>query len=693
MIIEQLELLNWGPWSGSQTIEFTQPSGQRRIEHIRGRNGHGKTHLLNALKIGLHGAAAMKYIDEENRRVKASDEQHLAAFLHSTLTHGASGGEGPHIRLGLKLSEEVGGASRTIKITRTWWLDSDDSERAEGELHVEITGGPEEAETLSGSDAEEYVTSIIPADILQFFFFDGERVQSIAESDPRSGSAVASALDDLLGFTTLDKLKSDLDQARTALGQSQNRSKAAQAAVKQLEGTIAGIDAEITEKDNEIHRDRVDLAQVEKELESVRRQLPAGIDSGADGGGSRTEIMEEINASNDQLERQRRNVASVIGRDLPFVVPVGLVGDTVSRLDAETILKDWERRRSSGNPEVEQLAEAVLGESAPQPEPALTAGQRSYLFRRLREAWADLVEPRPESLPTDEWFAAFTEDELRRAADLLGNPARDSLSGLSSDLKDVDVIQRRIQQLRDKAEGLEDQRERQRLLKELEEVSKRHGAADERLQEHLRELAELQDQRASEHRKLQDVLRETSGDDKIDRQIDVINRLTRTIEQFQEQMRRTRVSELESRIQEMLEQLAHKGSDQFSRCEIDERTFALRIYDEHGVEVQNLSAGEKELLALSMIWALGRISRRRLPLVIDTPLGRLDVQHSTAVVERFLPQAAEQVVVLSQESEITDEYRDLLSPYLTSEQQINWEGRQGLSSMVPLAPVTGGSAT
>jgi DNA sulfur modification protein DndD len=85
-------------------------------------------------------------------------------------------------------------------------------------------------------------------------------------------------------------------------------------------------------------------------------------------------------------------------------------------------------------------------------------------------------------------------------------------------------------------------------------------------------------------------------------------------------------------------------------------TVELRGGDGQIVSPDRLSTGERQLLAVSILWGLGRASGRPLPAVIDTPLGRLDATHRTHLVERYFPHASHQVILLSTDEEIDDRY-------------------------------------
>jgi DNA sulfur modification protein DndD len=117
---------------------------------------------------------------------------------------------------------------------------------------------------------------------------------------------------------------------------------------------------------------------------------------------------------------------------------------------------------------------------------------------------------------------------------------------------------------------------------------------------------------------------------------------------------------------EMMRKLAHKD-DLVSKITIDPSTYVLRILNKKGDEVQAPSAGEREVFALSMLWGLAQISKRNLPVIIDTPLGRLDQSHRSSIVRSYFPQAGEQVIILSTDSEIDKTWYSAIRPSLVQE--------------------------
>jgi DNA sulfur modification protein DndD len=122
---------------------------------------------------------------------------------------------------------------------------------------------------------------------------------------------------------------------------------------------------------------------------------------------------------------------------------------------------------------------------------------------------------------------------------------------------------------------------------------------------------------------------------------------------FRERLTLRKLNKLEEEVKNCFLYLLHKF-DLVHRIAFDHDTFSLSLYDMTGqlVPKHRLSAGEKQLLAIAFLWGLAKVSGRRLPIAIDTPLGRLDSSHRQNLVERYFPSVSHQVILLSTDTEI-----------------------------------------
>jgi DNA sulfur modification protein DndD len=132
--------------------------------------------------------------------------------------------------------------------------------------------------------------------------------------------------------------------------------------------------------------------------------------------------------------------------------------------------------------------------------------------------------------------------------------------------------------------------------------------------------------------------------------------------------------------------LLHK-SNLVHRVEIDTEAFTLALFDSAGQAVpkHRLSAGEKQLLAIALLWGLARASGRQLPVAIDTPLGRLDSSHRNNLVEKYFPQASHQVLVLSTDTEIREAEVEQLrsSNAISREYLLHYDPKQHQTQVKP----------
>jgi DNA sulfur modification protein DndD len=111
--------------------------------------------------------------------------------------------------------------------------------------------------------------------------------------------------------------------------------------------------------------------------------------------------------------------------------------------------------------------------------------------------------------------------------------------------------------------------------------------------------------------------------------------------------------------------------------------FEVRITDRNGHEIRksSLSAGEKEVFAVSLLWGLAQTSELKLPIIIDTPLSRLDSTHRDNIVNNYFPNAGEQVVILSTDTEIDADYYRALKPHLSGAASLAFDQRQELTTV------------
>jgi DNA sulfur modification protein DndD len=153
------------------------------------------------------------------------------------------------------------------------------------------------------------------------------------------------------------------------------------------------------------------------------------------------------------------------------------------------------------------------------------------------------------------------------------------------------------------------------------------------------------------------------------------------LNQFVVRLRKNKVHLLQEKTFEMYRLLSSR-SGLIKDIIIDDKTYEVRISDRNGHEIKKsgLSAGEKEVFAVSLLWGLAQTSQLQLPIVIDTPLSRLDSTHRDNIVNNYFPNAGEQVIILSTDTEIDKDYYRLLKTRLSGAGSLVFDQQRELTT-------------
>jgi DNA sulfur modification protein DndD len=140
---------------------------------------------------------------------------------------------------------------------------------------------------------------------------------------------------------------------------------------------------------------------------------------------------------------------------------------------------------------------------------------------------------------------------------------------------------------------------------------------------------------------------------------------------------------MEALMLESFRRLLHK-KELVSDLSINPETFEVTLTTKGGklLPFDRLSAGEKQLLATSLLWGLARASGRPVPTIIDTPLGRLDSSHRKHMIQRYFPNASHQVLLLSTDEEIVGSYLKELMPFISRTYMLDHDEDKGQTNIM-----------
>jgi DNA sulfur modification protein DndD len=649
MIIRRIDIENFGPYYGQHTMRLRPPSNQNVIA-IGGLNGAGKTTLLDALSFGLFGYdATFHFIKGWGRSGEDKDrrERRLASLVNRTAFR-----EGVRsASVTLELAEN----DTSIEVRRQWIFGTDDRKLLREELEVCQDGLP-----LSAGPAvyEGYLKHRIPPNVGRFFVFDGEEIKRLAEAE-NLDVEVKEGIDLLLGFQVLQQLHADLEEQHSRYERAtrkQSRQEAelneAIAKAKNKELEKEDIESEIlaTEEKNETLREELRTLN-----ERIKRLLGSSGKRPADLQREYDRTIAEIKELRVRVERNIESIAVSLPRSVLEKLQLQLAGEQLRR--------EWTEGLRRVQPQRDRLLTEMFGREAPEATPPLSESQKDFLTTLLKERWEALFHPPPEGMAAQLRHEYLTSDEelpliLATCATVLTNQAEDIgilVSRIESLEREAAEMKLQIDRMKD------DQEEIDELMGRRDFLNREIGENDQACNDRRRTLERLSKELHEDEREIANKRAALEVSEEFGALTSVTRRIRRTVQRFQQTLRPKKRDELREHLQDMYRRLARK-EDVIQDIDLDPETYSVKLYDRRGevLPLHALSAGEREIFALSLLWGLSQSSRNKLPVIIDTPLGRLDSKHRSNIVRKYFPSAGPQVLVLSTDTELDRRYFEML---------------------------------
>ena len=622
MIIDEVVLHNYGVYKDRQSIKLSPKSSKKPIILVGALNGSGKTTLLDALQLGLFGKRAACL-----GRDSVSYDQFLSKSIHRDVPPG----DGASIEISLRRIHE--GTEQNLRIQRSW---SKPSGKLKESFRVVVDDVLDHVLTDQWA---EYVEDLIPSRIAPLFFFDGEKIEQLADPD-QSSDILSTAIHSLLGLDIVDQLATDLRvfRRRQAVEEISSEQKAQLAAIKR---ELASAKAEVTGAYEIVASAETRLTSAENRLARVERDFE-------ERGGNLFLEREHLKDRNHQAKKGLMDLRTSCRELVVGELPLTLVGNQLAELNH---LADQEYRLET---------ESRVGEVIKEHDDWLISrlADTSIAKDELNQLKKDLADLQSKETNTSEAGLKLNFGPgVRRKLSAI----QELLPGQLSEARQVDEQIRHhravVDDLERKLSSLPAEEQVEELLKQVRAAERELGVATEQVEVARRKHAEAK----SKYRMQQEAITKLYGsivatkhqNSETTRILAHAEYVQQTVGEFRNRVVRYHIERLQGLILECFNSLVRKGG-LVESVSIDPETFQVELRDGGWrlIQPEDLSAGERQLFAVSLIWALGRASGRVLPTIIDTPLGRLDSVHREHLIKRYFPKASHQVILLSTDEEI-----------------------------------------
>jgi len=628
MIFLELTLQNFGPYFGKQTINLNpkldpnDPESIHPIILLGGMNGGGKTTLMDAIRLALYG-----------HRAQCSTRGNLSYsdFLSQCVNKQADPREKTRVELVFEYIE----ADKPVKyrIVRSWERNPKDGKDSLGILGDDDTWPVDALVNIW----DEYIENILPLGIANLFLFDGEQVKELAEEDTPQASLVE-AISGLLGLELADRLAIDLDVL-----------------VNRKRREVAGNEdlANLEEISQRLNQQQVSYLAIQAELEVLKAEmtelenqqkavLHKFVSAGGKIAAERSQLEQRQTETTTAIAQIRTSMSELAGD----ILPLALIPDLLTQVQTQAAQElSYQQTQLALNLFLERDKRLLNWLNQLTNLPTGVEEIQDFLNQDIENLYpANLKKESP-------WL--LVEQETLSKLDNLMYDLHSSQIAAEGKLNDLKIKEEEFNSLSRQIQNAATPEEYTNLLNNLENAQRQVAKSQVNYEIKKRHLQELAGAIAQSKKELSEYTMENIQHQNNTHIIHAAIQIQETLKTFRECLTLRKLNKLEEEIKNCFLYLLHK-SDLVHRVVIDQKTFSLSLYDLTGqlVPKHRLSAGEKQLLAIAFLWGLAKVSGRRLPIAIDTPLGRLDSSHRSNLVERYFPSASHQVILLSTDTEI-----------------------------------------
>src|SRR5690606_4673255 len=211
------------------------------------------------------------------------------------------------------------------------------------------------------------------------------------------------------------------------------------------------------------------------------------------------------------------------------------------------------------------------------------------------------------------------------------------------------------------------------ILEQFHVLSEAKGRLQEQIRLADEEISQIELQLAEADRQRKKAWQQLASAGDTDLRVERAAKVQVILDEYLEQITATKTEELEKMVAHFFNLLCRKDL-LIREVKIDPKRHTVTLYSDNRVEIpkSSLSAGERQLYAMSLLWALRSVSGRMLPIIIDTPMGRLDSDHRYTLLTEFFPHAAHQLILLSTDTEIAPESYAILQPAISHAYLLNY---------------------
>lgn len=631
MIIRKLIMHNFGVYASTNIMDF---SGKKPVVLIGGMNGRGKTTFLEAVLLSLYGSGSFAYKEDKKY---ATYGQYLKSFVNLS-----DGTKECYVEIEFAIDKK---GNEIYQVRREW-----DAKGLRVKENVSVKKNGEYNSFLT-ENWSMFIENILPSELSKFFFFDGEKIAELAVEN--TNEQMKESIKAMLGITVLDVLESDLGRiiGRASKNISENKDINE---LNQLKEERDYAFARLQDIDSSIRKFEDKVISLREKLEKKKNEYSI---KGGDIVEQREKLMRQRNEMVANVMSSNEQLLEIAGGELPLKLVKPLL-DEIS----DASIKEHDKK--TNQLAIEQIKLFYDSFSS-----------RNKISKPVKE-FMEYVETQGENGQVEEIYN-LSDITLAKLKVLLSDSIETACKKTESIRTNRNKYQKKIDEIDSYLSVEIDERTLNKLFRDIKRIEKDIVNAEI-------EIEDLREKRSSVNgayttlesnysKMAESVISSLESVDDDERVVQYSHMAMEIISEYRIRLQEKKTYQLAVTMTECYKKLANKKT-LIDKVIMDPRSLDLRYFNSNDIEVdkKSLSAGEKQLMVISLLWALAINSKKKLPVIIDTPLSRLDSAHRSSLVKKYFPKASDQTIILSTDSEIDEKYYKLLEKHIGEKYTLNY---------------------